>query len=78
MNGWVCRHEDASFQPISPPAFSKTLRPSISPFPAYLGADLAVQGQGGEGAVVHTVLVQMADVQLHRPVVLGSDELVSP
>lgn len=45
---------------------------------AHLAAQLAAQGKGGEGAVVHAALVQVADVQLHRAVVLGGDQLVGP
>lgn len=37
-----------------------------------------MEGDGGEGAVVDTVLIQVADVKLHGAVVLGRDQLVRP
>ena len=40
--------------------------------------DLANHGEGVEGTVVHAVLVQVTDVNLHASVVLGLDELVGP
>lgn len=41
-------------------------------------ANLASQGKGGELAIVHALLVEVADVQLHAGMVLGRDKLVGP
>lgn len=45
---------------------------------SHLGADLAAQRKGGEGAGVDAVLVEVAHVDLHARVVLGGDQLVGP
>ena len=37
-----------------------------------------MEGEGGVVAVVDALLVDVADVQLHRAVVLGRDQLVGP
>ena len=44
----------------------------------YKGADLAGQSKGGVLAVVDTLFVEVANVELDTGVVLGGDELVAP
>lgn len=41
-------------------------------------ANLAAESKGGEGSSVETTLVEVANIDLHTAMVLGSDELVSP
>ena len=45
---------------------------------SYLGTDLAAQPKGGEAPGVVTVLVQMANIELHAGMVHGRNELVGP
>lgn len=44
----------------------------------YHAANAAGQREGGEGAIVDTLLVQVADVNLDAGVVLSCDQLVGP
>lgn len=62
----------------APRARQSSPRRPVSPSGTYGQADAAVQGKGGEGAIVDAALVEVADVDLHRGVVLGRDQLVGP
>jgi hypothetical protein len=55
-----------------PPETSQTLRMT------HHGADLARQSKSAELAVVHAVLVQVANIQLDTGMVLGCNQLVGP
>eukprot|EP00983_Pelagomonas_calceolata_P075325 1152961-Pelagomonas_calceolata.AAC.2 len=72
----VCPMDTCYHSSMEPqPPWHLRLQTSTS---SHLGADLADHGESIEGALVHAVLVQVADVNLHAGVVLGLDELVGP
>jgi hypothetical protein len=56
----------------------KLIRTAPACIKAYLLANLAAKSKGRERSSVETTLIEVADIDLHTAMVLGSDELVSP